>query len=97
MTWNARLRVSDLSLINGDTEITAVAHSDETVEAQQVVRHDESGDWISEQVSVPRIYSNTEGEIESVYVVLTIKGQKSPDEGGLKIGDEIQVSGHFTH
>jgi hypothetical protein len=94
MTWsmNAEVVVVSYNEHADLTYITASASKGETYETKLATGPDGKGGWEFETREVPRLYSNTEGEVVAASVTFTVKG-KLPN---LKIGDSITATGHFT-
>lgn len=82
MTWTAQTTVTDVSEDHPDEGQT-------TVWAEVV----QSDTWRPAGLDqdFPALTSNTEGELLIVTLGLTFKGNP-----GLKIGDRVQATGHFT-
>lgn len=82
MTWTGRLTVQDVSDGPAPIDVLATVAAGDTWEAP-------GSDGSAR--TMPSLYSNTEGKIKSIELRIVL----DEDQTAVKVGDTIQVQGHF--
>lgn len=82
MTWTGRFTVQDVSDGPAPIDVLATVEAGDTWEAP-------GSDGSTH--TMPSLYSNTEGKIRSVELRIVF----DEDQTAIKVGDVIEVSGHF--